>query len=200
MPLAAAIILAFLISSVPLWAQGQPAPPSPQGPAQNTQTEEKPHSAQGSDVPATTGPGQTPGSSSQQPGAAQEKPATHVVSPAKTKPHRRRRPAGKPGAPVKVVVRNGSTHEPTVQISPTVSQQQAVQQRQNTSQLLGAAEANLKKISEQSLTAERKNIVEQIRGYIEGAKAAEKAGDMQRAQNLASKARLLSDDLVKPTK
>jgi len=169
MPLAAAIILALLISSVPLWAQGQPAPLSPQGPAQNTQ-------------------------------AAEKNPTTQGASPAKTKPRHRRKPARKPGAPVKVVVRNGSTHEPTVQISPTVSQQQAVQQRQNTSQLLGVTEANLKKISEQSLTAERKNIVEQIRGYIEGAKAAEKAGDMQRAQNLASKARLLSDDLVKPAK
>ena len=169
MPLAAAILLALLISSVPLWAQEQPAPQSPQEPAQNTQ-------------------------------AVQKKPATHVASPAKAKTRHRRRPTQKPGAPAKVIVRNGSTTEPKVQISPTMNQQQAVQQRQNTSQLLAVTEANLKKISGQSLTAERKNIVDQIRDYMEQANAADKAGDMQRAQNLASKARLLSDDLVKPAK
>jgi hypothetical protein len=39
--------------------------------------------------------------------------------------------------------------------------------------------------------------VSQIRKYMEQAKTAEDEGDVQRAQNLASKALMLSDDLLK---
>jgi hypothetical protein len=63
--------------------------------------------------------------------------------------------------------------------------------------LLATTDANLKKISARQLGSTQQDSVSQIRKYMEQAKAAEEAGDVQRAHNLASKALLLSDDLVK---
>jgi hypothetical protein len=40
-------------------------------------------------------------------------------------------------------------------------------------------------------------MVTQIRNYVQQAKAAENAGDLQRARNLAFKAQLLSDDVLR---
>lgn len=73
-----------------------------------------------------------------------------------------------------------------------------MQEKQTTTQLLAITDGNLQKISSRQLDAGQEETVRQIRNYTEQAKAAEKQGDIQRAQNLASKARQLSDDLVKP--
>ena len=78
-----------------------------------------------------------------------------------------------------------------------MSAEQASSQRQNTTQLLAATDANLKQISSRPMPSSQQASVDQIRKYMEQAKAAEQAGDVQRAQNLASKALLLSDDLAK---
>ena len=99
--------------------------------------------------------------------------------------------------PEKKVVRNGGTADPVVQLGPSVSAEQASSERQNTAQLLAATDANLKQISSRAMNSSQQDSVSQIRKYMEQAKAAEQAGDVQRAYNLASKARLLSDDLVK---
>ena len=102
------------------------------------------------------------------------------------------------GPPRKVVVRNGSTSEPTSKLAPTVPTNIAAQQAVVTEQLLTAAENNLKQATTRQLDAEQTAVVEQIRNYIGQARAATKAGDVQRGHNLAVKARLLSDDLVAP--
>jgi hypothetical protein len=78
-----------------------------------------------------------------------------------------------------------------------MSAEQASSQRQNTTQLLAATDANLKQISSRAMNSSQQDSISQIRKYMEQAKAAEQAGDVQRAHNLASKALLLSDDLVK---
>ena len=102
------------------------------------------------------------------------------------------------GPPRKVVVRNGSTSEPTSKLAPTVPTNIAAQQAVVTEQLLTAAENNLKQATARQLDAEQTAVVEQIRNYIGQARAATKSGDVQRGHNLAVKARLLSDDLVAP--
>lgn len=102
------------------------------------------------------------------------------------------------GAPRKVVVRNGSTSEPTSKLAPTVPTNIAAQQAVVTEQLLTAAENNLKQATTRRLDAEQIAVVEQIRNYIGQSRAATKSGDVQRGHNLAVKARLLSDDLVAP--
>ena len=153
-------------------------------------------------------PGAEPQSQPPAPEAAQEPPTTKPESSAKkpepttkaaTKKRRRRKTAASTSTatPEKKVVRNGGTADPAVQLAPGVSAEQASSQRQNTTQLLAATDANLKRISSRSMNPSQQASVSQIRKYMEQAKAAEQAGDVQRAQNLASKALLLSDDLAK---
>ena len=95
------------------------------------------------------------------------------------------------------MVRNGGTADPAVQLAPGMSPEQASRQRQSTSELLATTDANLKQISARQLSLSQQDAVSQIRKYMEQAKAAEDTGDVQRAHNLASKALLLSDDVVK---
>jgi hypothetical protein len=102
------------------------------------------------------------------------------------------------GPPKKIVVRDGSTSEPTSKLAPTVPTNIASQQAVVTEQLLTAAETNLKQATTRQLNTDQSAVVEQIRNYIAQARSAIKAGDMQRGHNLAVKARLLSDDLVAP--
>lgn len=96
----------------------------------------------------------------------------------------------------KIVVRDGSTSEPTVKLAPTVPTNVASQQAQVTEQLLATAENNLKEAAVRQLNADQTAVVDQVRNYIQQARAATKAGDFQRGHNLAVKARLLSDDLI----
>jgi len=96
----------------------------------------------------------------------------------------------------KKVVRNGSTEEPIVLIAPGMSDEKALQNRQGTAQLLATTDANLKKLDLQQLDDSKQDVVKQIQTYVEQARTAEAAGDLDRAHNLAVKAQLLSDDLV----
>ena len=100
-------------------------------------------------------------------------------------------------APPKRVIRNGSTPEPSVQISPSMPQGQADTQQQKTNSLLSTTEENLKSISGNQLTDSQEEMVKQIRMYVEQAKTEQSAGDVERANNLATKAQLLSAELVK---
>ncbi len=78
-----------------------------------------------------------------------------------------------------------------------MSNEQASRERESTTQLLANSDANLKQLAARQLSATQQASVSQIRKYMEQAKAADAEGDVQRAQNLASKALMLSDDLVK---
>jgi hypothetical protein len=96
----------------------------------------------------------------------------------------------------KVVVKNGGTAEPAVQLSPRLSEEQASHQRENTDGLLATTDSNLKQMSAHSLSPGQQDTVAQIRSYMQQAKVASSAGDLERAYNLAFKARLLSDELL----
>lgn len=113
-----------------------------------------------------------------------------------TKSRRHKRAKKDPKTNGKKVVRNGSTAEPIVQIAPAMSDAQASQNRQGTAQLLATTDANLKKLDGQQLDVSKQDVVKQIQTYVEQARTAEAAGDLDRAHNLAVKAQLLSDDLV----
>jgi hypothetical protein len=112
--------------------------------------------------------------------------------------HRTQKPpaADPAGGPSKTVVRNGSAEEPGVELGPGVSEQQASQQQQKTSQMLLTADANLKTAAARHLSSEQQETVRQIKSYMEQSKAAADDGDVQRAYNLATKANLLSAELV----
>jgi hypothetical protein len=131
------------------------------------------------------------------PEAAAKKPESATKAPSKKRRRRKTAVSTSNATPEKKVVRNGGTADPVVQLAPSMSAEQASSQRQNTTQLLSATDANLKKISSRPMNSSLQASVSQIRKYMEQAQAAEQAGDVQRAQNLASKALLLSDDLAK---
>ncbi len=84
-----------------------------------------------------------------------------------------------------------------MQLSPSLSQQQASSQNQDATQLLSATDANLKKLEGRTLTTSQQDAVNQIQQYMQQAKTAAAAGDVERAHNLAVKAHVLSDELVK---
>ena len=131
------------------------------------------------------------------PEAAAKKPASPTRASNKKRHRRKTSASNSTATPPKKVVRNGGTADPAVQLAPGMSAEQASSQRQNTTQLLAATDANLKQISSRTMNSSQQASVDQIRKYVEQAKAAEQAGDVQRAENLASKALLLSDDLAK---
>jgi hypothetical protein len=103
----------------------------------------------------------------------------------------------KEGAPEKHVIRNGSATDPATQISPSLPPQQTTTQLQNTTALLTTTDENLKSIAGTQLNASQEDMVKQIHTYVEQARVAAGAGDVERANNLATKAQLLSAELVK---
>jgi len=104
----------------------------------------------------------------------------------------------KPCPPPKKVVRNGGTDEPTIKLTGETTAAQASQQRATTDQLNASTEENLKKIADRQLAPSQQEIVTQIQQFVEQSKQAVAADDLERAHNLALKARLLSDELLKP--
>ena len=99
--------------------------------------------------------------------------------------------------PRRRVVRDGGTGEPTEQLSPGMSSEQASNSRQTTTQLLAATETNLKSAGTRTLSETEQAMVAQIRKFMEQANSAVAAGDLQRGRKLALKAHLLSDDLIR---
>jgi hypothetical protein len=108
--------------------------------------------------------------------------------------------APKPCPPPKIIVRQGGSSEPSLQLGAGPNSTQASRQRDAANQLLGSTEANLKKIAGQQLSSNQQETVTQIRQFVDQSKAAVAAGDLERARTLAWKAELLSEDLVKPQK
>ena len=103
----------------------------------------------------------------------------------------------KPCPPPKKVVRDGGSSEPKVQLTGGTTAQQAAN-KSSTEQLKAATEENLKKAAGLQLNSSQKEMVSQIKQFMEQSKAAVAAGDLERGHNLALKAQLLSDELVKP--
>ncbi len=141
-----------------------------------------------------------------QPEAPPPEPAPPAVTPApkpKTKPrHTAKKPAPVPEKPAeaedkpKAVVPEGGTQPATPQLSPTMPGDQGIRQKQNTTQLLEGTDYNLKNIS-RALSADEQGMVQHIRSYMQQARDAMKDGDNERAYNLALKAHLLCDELIK---
>lgn len=91
---------------------------------------------------------------------------------------------------------NPAEGTPDVAIAADVSSEQVSRQKQTTNELLEAAEKNIKSVN-RKLTHDEQAMVSQIKTYINQSKKATSENDFERAYNLATKARLLSDALVK---
>lgn len=85
---------------------------------------------------------------------------------------------------------------PDTAIAAGVTSAQLSQQKQTTVQLLDATEKTLKDLN-RTLSHDEEEVVSQIHTYVTQSRNATAAGDFERAYNLATKAHLLSDALVK---
>lgn len=106
-------------------------------------------------------------------------------------PVRRPRPAAAATAPAPAPPPEPAP-QPTV--SAGLSDIEAEQHRYSTEQLLESAEANLRSIR-RALSRDEQGVVQQIRTFVQQARAATAAADLVRARNLAQKAHLLSTEL-----
>jgi hypothetical protein len=212
MALAAILGICLLLSIAPsvpaiaVWQSTQSQDSSPSNSSQQGSASQPPtDQPKAPEEPAT--PPQSPAATTQpclensQPGSMVKsdcKPAESTGAKTKKRHHKTVAPAATPtgSGPTKTVVRNGSTSETTVNLSPGVSSQQTSRQMESTNQLLATSDANLKKVSGRQLNPNQQDTVKQIKSYMEQAKTAAKGGDAQRAYNLAVKANLLSAELV----
>jgi hypothetical protein len=158
-------------------SQAKPAPAKPRH-------HKKPLPPNCSNAPTPLNP--APGASADATKAAGSQNASSAASPALP-----------PCPPPKKVVRNGGSDEPAIQLTGGTSAEQAAHQN-STNELTAATEENLKKIAGSQLSPSQQDTVTQIKEFLNQSKSAVAEGDLERGQNLAQKAHLLSEELVKP--
>jgi hypothetical protein len=175
-------------------------PSKPDSSSEAAPDQAKPTQPQQEAVPAQENT-QSPPSSAPPANAAPENksPAQPGAKPPTAhKSTRKKRPAPALGEEQqRKVVRQGSTQDPVTQLAPGITGEQAARQREVTNQLLAQTDASLQKLSGRSLSKDQQDTVAQIRKFMEQVKAAQAAGDLQRAYKLAVKAHLLADALEK---
>ena len=191
--LATALLLGSLPANLP--GPGQYASGGSNAAAQ-TPSSQAPSSAPAGDAQTPPANRQTPASQegSTKSQAAKKSPASLATTKKSARKHASP-PA--PGEPRRLVVREGGADEPTVQLSPGMTREQASRKRQKTEQLLEATENNLRQLAGRTLNQKQQDTIAQIHNYMAGARSALKDGDPQGARTLAFKARLLSNELVK---
>jgi hypothetical protein len=169
-----------------------PAPPSTQAPAtkpsaaKKSRHQKKPLPVAGCDsAPAnSTPPASDPPTTSPQPDAQ----TSSTPDAPKTCP------------PPKIVVKQGGITEQSIQLAGGSAGGEATHKKDDANRMLVAAEENLKKIAGRQLSTAEQASVSQIRQFVDQSKSALTAGNLERAQTLAWKAKLLSDDLLDPQK
>lgn len=191
-------------------SQQQTPPPQTQPAPESNGENASPSSPAGqekSPPAANENPQGQQGSAEQEQAPAQSqtsKPDKSQAAPDPNIPVLKHRPARKPAhkKPTssqsgKVVVKNGGAREGKPELAPGSSGEQAQHNLANTTQLLATTDANLKSVAGRALSPAQQSMMEQIRTYVAQSKAANNAGDLDRAHTLAYKAHLLSDELAK---
>jgi hypothetical protein len=183
------------------------AAPSDQEPAQQPSKSDSP--AQPPQAQPDVKPAATPQDQGQPSGAGTQpqvpsnsvqppSPDSKAGAPRKKSASRKKHSAGDGGEPQKRVIHRGGTVEPTTQLAQGMTEEQASRQRETTNKLLATTDVSLQKLSGRQLTKDEQDTVAQIKRFMQQVKAADAAGDLQRAYKLAVKAHLLSDALAKP--
>jgi hypothetical protein len=101
-------------------------------------------------------------------------------------------------------VQQGGISEESIQLAGG-SSDEATKKRGDVNRLLKETDDNLKKLTGQKLKGRQLSSAEQgsvlqIQQFVEDSQHAAKDGDLERANTLALKAQILSDDLVNPKK
>jgi hypothetical protein len=91
---------------------------------------------------------------------------------------------------------NPADTPPQTVIAAAVPNSQVIQQKEDTSKMIDATENALKGIN-RSLSDDEKSMKSQIQSYLQQSRKATNDGDYERAFNLAKKAQLLVDALLK---
>ncbi len=131
---------------------------------------------------------------------------TTSVPPSEPKPEPE--PSTPPAKPVPVRPKPAAPSEPASpppaepkpaapEIAPELTPQQLSADEQRTADDIQAAEKNLQMAAGRQLNTSQEDLVEKVRGFLGQAHEAIREGDWVRAGNLAHKARILSDELVK---
>jgi hypothetical protein len=193
MNLAAILVLLFLHPGSPGYTvqdQSAPAPQTQATPAQNSKPEANPP------VPAKATPGHPHPKKAKTTDCATS--SSSANSSAAKSGSANTTGAKKPCSPQKVIVKDGGSDEPIVQLKNDTPPAKASNELLSTEQLRLVTEDNLKKIADRQLTAKQQEMVNQIKQFMDQSKAAVADGDLERGHNLAMKARLLSDELLNP--
>jgi hypothetical protein len=82
-------------------------------------------------------------------------------------------------------------------IAAQLSKEEFAAAMQETNQSLDIAEKNLASTRNKRLNAAQNDLVSKIKGFLKDAREAAQAGDWARARNLAKKAQVLSEELVR---
>jgi outer membrane biosynthesis protein TonB len=186
-------LLAGCAKKPPVVAVGQP--PAPQAAPQPTPEQPPPAQPAQTQSQGTPPPEPTP---TPAPPEAQPTPAEAEKSkPAKPHPGTKKPAESARNTRPKIVVKNEAEPSATPgQISPSISSTEASKDQVTTEQLLQKTENNLNGIKRQ-LSSDEQAIVAQIRDYMKQSREATRQNDLVRARNLAVKAQLLCDELVK---
>jgi hypothetical protein len=187
--------------------EGQAGQEPAAGPTENppAQSSSQPSEGSHAEIPQAEPPQGESGKEQAAPQGSSELPAkpTKPKTPTSarrksSRTHKKHTPADSTAAsPSKVVVPNGGASDPTVQIAPSLTKQQASNQRQSVDQLLSSTDGKLRQLEGKQLNSSQQDMVKQAQVYMVDAKKAVAGGDLQRAQNLATKASLLADELNK---
>ena len=163
------------------------APETPQQP-QSQQPAQNPPTTQEQPQTATNNPQEKPS-----PKHPKHPPAPKKPAPAPTEQEKTPTEVAK-NVPPRIVIKEGSTS--AAGSSRVDGGNDTGASQATTQQLIDIAEFNLRSIKRQ-LSADEQTTVSQIRDLIKQSKDASKDGDQAKAHNLALKARLFSDELVK---
>jgi hypothetical protein len=185
-------ILIVYIFLTPLAQSGAQPSPQPQS-SQST-----PATSQASTPPVAANPKRTHHKKKTSPANCSTAPASGGASPAPAAGAASTSSSNLPPCPTpKKVVRNGGSAEPSIQLVGGGAPGKNTQQR-TIDELTTATKENLKKLEGRQLNSTEQDTVSQIKQFMDQSKTAAAAGDLERGNNLAMKARLLSDELVKP--
>jgi len=125
-------------------------------------------------------------------------PAAEDKPPVKKHPHVAKKPQQPPTTAQTTPSQPPPQQRPSedTQLTATNNPQEALHQQLNTTQLLDTTENNLKTLN-RSLSTDEQAMIQHIRSYMQQSRTALDEKDFERAYNLAYKARLLSDELIK---
>lgn len=124
-------------------------------------------------------------------------PPVPVATNAKPK-RERKKPAPKPVTPEPVQVASAAPPpEETAIGSLTAGGEASPQTKQDAADLIASSEKRLNALSAQK-AEEEKTTVSKVKNFLKDAQEALKSGDAEGAKTLATKAKLLLDDLEKP--